>query len=118
MSEEVIIDANGKIVTVTSLMEDIAELKSIEEKLKKTNQLNIFINQVNQNIIHLKDERTLFDISCSLAIEFGKFNMVWIGLFDDACEKITLVAQGGLATEDIELFTGIPFLKNGPVDMV
>ncbi len=87
---------------------DISQHHDFEEKLKKANRLYAFISQVNQHISHVKDEKLLFKNACRLAIEFGKFKIAWIGIFDNTQKKITLVEQYGLPERDIILLTSAP----------
>ncbi|MBC7935937.1 MAG: PAS domain S-box protein [Rhizobacter sp.] len=97
---------------------DITERKKTEEKVRKANRLYTFISQVNQNIVHIKDEESLFRNACQVAYEFGKFKISWIGLVDETTETIKLVDQNGIAGEDLPLFINTPYLKGGPVDHV
>ena len=71
-------DALGTIQNTTS-----------EQKLLKISRLYAFISQVNQKIVRIKDEDALFKNSCQLAIEFGKFKMAWIGLFDSEKQTVS-----------------------------
>jgi PAS domain S-box-containing protein len=90
----------------------------INEKLYKASNLYAFISQVNQNIVRVKDETTLFRNACRMAIEFGKFKMSWIGLFDFENEKISLIEQCGIANDDISLFVNASYQAKGPQDYV
>ncbi|PZR36415.1 MAG: hypothetical protein DI538_13870 [Azospira oryzae] len=84
---------------------DISRRKETDEKIKRSNQLLLFISQVNQKIVRVKDEATLFANACAMALEFGKFQMAWIGLFEKSHpSKIALVAHCGLAAEEIKSF--------------
>ena len=94
------------------------ELQRAEEKLNKANHLYAFISQVNQKIVRVKDEATLFRNACNIALEFGHFKMAWIGIFDDTRKKIILVEQCGLPEEDIRLFTNTCCPSKGPEDYV
>ncbi len=82
----------------------------LKEKLIKANHLYAFISQINQKIVRIKDESVLFSNACSIAIEFGKFKIAWIGLFDDSRQKITLVAQSGVDLAFIDRFGHTKFL--------
>lgn len=84
-----------------------------DEKLYKVNNLYSFISEVNQNIVRAKDEATLFRTSCSLAIEFGKFKISWIGLFDIENQKISLIEQCGIADRDLEIFRNKVYKAGG-----
>ncbi|HEY5326423.1 MAG TPA: PAS domain-containing protein, partial [Mucilaginibacter sp.] len=73
-------------------------------KLNKVNRLYAFISEINKCIVHVQDEHDLFRKVCSVAIEFGKFKMAWVGLFNTKNEKITIVGQNGIPARDIKLF--------------
>ncbi|MES2333043.1 MAG: PAS domain S-box protein [Bacteroidota bacterium] len=111
-------DNDGKVTSVLSLVQDITDSRLNEQKTKQLSHLYAFISQVNKDIVHVKDERTLFQNSCAIATELGYFKIAWIGLFDSGHTKINLVAQSGLLEQDIKLFTDTPFEKDGPIDMV
>ncbi len=84
---------------------DISKRKETDEKMKRSNQLLLFISQVNQKIVRVKDEATLFANACTMALEFGKFKTAWIGLFEQGHpQKISLVAHCGIAAEEIKRF--------------
>lgn len=91
--------------------------KKEEEKITKVNHLYAFISQVNQNIVRVKDEETLFRNSCHIAIEFGKFKMAWIGIFE-ADNKINLVEQCGIPAKNISLFTDVTYENQNPQNFV
>ncbi len=84
------------------------------EKLNKANHLYAFISQVNQNIVRVPNETSLFRNSCRLAIEFGKFKMAWIGIFNPENQTITLAEQSGVPFEDIKLFTDASYTTDEP----
>jgi PAS domain S-box-containing protein len=88
----------------------------LEQKVIKRSAQYAFISQVNQTIVHVKDEATLFRKSCSLALEFGKFKMAWIGRFDTEHKKINLIESSGISTEDIQLFKDVSYEIDGPQD--
>lgn len=97
---------------------DRSEQKKAMEKLFKVNRLYSFISQINQNIVHVKDEEALFDNSCHIAINFGKFRMAWIGLFDKERKKIVIASQSGIPENDLALFNDVPYESKGPQDYV
>jgi PAS domain S-box-containing protein len=97
---------------IQQLKAAITDLEQAEIKITKTNRLYSFISQVNQSIVHIADEQTLFRNACSIAFLHGKFKIAWIGLFDDNHRKIRLVEQNGIVAEDIKRFTDIPVRAN------
>jgi PAS domain S-box-containing protein len=96
----------------------VMKKKSESNELTKLMQLYAFISQVNQNIVRIKDETTLFKNSCDIALEFGKFKMAWIGIFDTEHERINLIDQSGVPAEVVKLFTNYPIQRNSPLDHV
>lgn len=106
----------AKGILILSL--DITAEKEAEDKLNKANHLYAFTSQINQNIVRVKDEASLFHNACQMAIEFGKFKMAWIGMFDKENSHITLVEQCGITAEEIKLFTNVPYQGNSPQDYV
>jgi PAS domain S-box-containing protein len=93
---------------------DITEQKIASEQLVHSNRLYSFISSINQAIVHAKDEQALFDRACNIATEIGKFDFAWIGNIDVANSKIKLSAHSKASAEDLELFSGLIFEKNGP----
>lgn len=94
------------------------ELKKTKAELIKTGRLYAFISQINQKIVRINDEETLFHNACEMALEFGKFKMAWIGIFKKENKTISLVHQCGIPKEDIKLFTETGYKKNDPQDYV
>jgi len=87
-------------------------------ELNKANRLYAFISQINQNILHLKDEEALFHNACRIAVEFGTFKIAWIGLLDSTNKKIAGIYQLGIPVEDIKQFKKVPLQTNGPLEYV
>jgi PAS domain S-box-containing protein len=97
---------------------DITHRHEAEAKINKANHMYAFISQVNQNIVRVKDEGTLFRNSCRIALEFGKFKMAWIGWFAADNKRIQLVEQFGILDEDMHLYTDVALKPNGPIESV
>ncbi len=111
-------DKEGNIVTIMSLVQDITENKIAEEKLNKANRLYSFISQINQSIVHVKDENALFKNACRIALEFGKFKIAWVGIFGNEDKTITKVDQTGVYVDAIDKFKDEPLEVNGPQEYV
>ncbi|MEO9144727.1 MAG: PAS domain S-box protein, partial [Ginsengibacter sp.] len=95
---------------------EITARKLAEEKTINSSRLYAFISQINQTIVHAKDEATFFDAACRVAVEVGKFPMAWIGIADKATKKISLKASSGISESDINLLTDYSYDKGGPIE--
>ncbi|MEO6253424.1 MAG: PAS domain S-box protein [Ferruginibacter sp.] len=93
----------------------INELKKAQEKLLHANRLYAFISQINQTIVHVKEEQELFNAVCKIAVNTGKFELAWIGKADEPNGKINLVAEEGAISTDLEVFSSAAYKKNGPI---
>lgn len=78
-----------------SIVMDITNRKQAEDKILKANRVYAFISQINQTIVRVRDRAELFSESCRVAIDFGKFQMAWIGLSDVATQVVVPVAMAG-----------------------
>lgn len=81
-------DKNGQKIYSEGFISDITDRKLAEIKLLKANRLYNVISQINQAIVHIKDKDQLLDKVCQIAIEFGKFQMAWIGMVDPATQLV------------------------------
>ena len=104
----------GKVTGICIAITDITERRYSEDKITKISNLNAFIGQVNQKIVHIKDKKDLFKNACRIACDFGKFKMAWIGLFNCQNKTINLVEQTGLPEEGIRLFSTVIYTAGGP----
>jgi len=92
---------------------DLTERKKTEEKILHISNLYAFISQINQKIVHVRDEISLFRNACNLALEYGKFKMAWIGIFSDDGQTIDPVAQSGINSDEVtSLFNKILWDKD------
>jgi len=87
-------------------------------ELKRANRLYAFISEINQNIVREKDELGLFSNACSIAHNYGKFKIAWIGLFNDDQKAITQIAQTGIPKDAIAQFDNVPLQPDGPQSQV
>jgi PAS domain S-box-containing protein len=104
----------------TLLQQDNSNLKikRAEEKVIKANRLYSFISHINKTISRVKDEQTLFNEACKIAIEQGKFKMAWIGIINTAHRKIGLVASKGLLKSDSKTLANKTYDIDGPTEKV
>lgn len=84
---------------LTLLMEGMWQLivrKHAEEKNLKANRVYAVISQINQMIVRTRNKDELFREACRIAIDFGKFQMAWIGLVDERTQLVNPVVHSGV----------------------
>jgi PAS domain S-box-containing protein len=100
---------------------DITERKKAEERVSAAQRLYIVLSQINQSIVRVRDLETLLADICRISVEYGKFRMVWVALFDNESKSIRPVAHAG--SEDgylsaIEIHFGDDALGSSPMGRV
>jgi PAS domain S-box-containing protein len=70
-----------------------------EKKLAKLLRMREVMSEINSTIIHASEPHVLLADVCHIAVERGKFTLVWIALIDPAKQKIEPVAWAGFSTE-------------------
>lgn len=97
---------------------DITAHKIAEEKAEKSTRLYAFISQVNQKIVRVRDEKALYRNACRIAVEFGKFEIACVSLFNLKEKKSQLVDQFGIPANELHQFAEAFYLSNIPQDYV
>lgn len=95
-----------------SIVMDITERKQAENKLIKANRVYALISQINQTIVRTRNQNDLFREACQIAVEFGKFQMAWIGLKN---EETLVVEPVAIAGNDDNYFAVIPQISYADV---
>jgi diguanylate cyclase (GGDEF)-like protein/PAS domain S-box-containing protein len=83
---------------LTELVGDISfglEHIDKEQKLERLNRVYAVLSGINTMIVRVRDRDELFRESCRIAIELGRFGLVYVGLVDDAAQQIRPVAWAG-----------------------
>lgn len=97
-----VVEPEGTVIC-HGIITDVTERILAEQKIIKANRLYLFISQINQMIVRITDEQTLFKEACDIAVNLGKFKMVWIGLINKDTKEVipTMIAgddKGYLST--------------------
>lgn len=74
---------------------DITESKLAGLQIQYFSRLYATLSQVNQTIVRCSDRQELFDSICKVAVKYGEFRLVWIGLFGDETGALTPMAEYG-----------------------
>ncbi len=102
-SNSVLLDENGKMASVLSLIEDITERKNKEEELFKINRTLKALGKSSQIMMHAIDESSFLKEVCNVIIEECGHTMIWIGYAEDNDEKtVTPVVSAGYEEGYIE----------------
>jgi len=92
-----------------------SNLLKAHERIININRLYSFISHTNQTIVHVKDEQTLFNDACSIAVNQGKFKMAWIGIVDTAARKIKLAASCAESEADLSILSDYNYISKEPI---
>lgn len=66
-----------------------------ESEIRRLSRLYATLSQVNQAIVRARSREELFPKICEIALEFGRFNVAWIGLLDANTGALVQVAKSG-----------------------
>ncbi|TAJ75987.1 MAG: response regulator [Gallionellaceae bacterium] len=77
------------------LQHEISEHELAEAKIQRLAQLYATLSQCNQAIVRSTNEEELFPQLCRDAVQFGGFQMAWVGLVDAADQQIKPIASFG-----------------------
>ena len=78
-----------------SSVRDITSRKEAEERILATRRLYVVLSRVSEAIVRVRDLETLLKEICRIAVEYGHFRMVWVGLVDKEKQLISPVAHAG-----------------------
>ena len=83
----------GGVISMT----DMTERKLAEMELAFINRLYAILSRVNEAIVRLRDERSLYEAVCQIVSEEGGFPLVWVGLVEQ--RQVAVAACWGPATD-------------------
>ncbi len=108
------LDSAGNVLSVISVVKDLTAFKIAEEKMQQANHLYAFISQLNQNIVRIHDRETLFKNACAFAVQFGKFAMAWIGIFNFEKKTVSMADHSGIPAAALTRFNNVPYKTDSP----
>ena len=80
---------------VTKRKQAEQEILESSKHIMQLNRIYAVLSEVNQLIVRERNEQTLLDKACSIAVEKGEFKMAWIGQVDKKNAKVNVVAKNG-----------------------
>jgi diguanylate cyclase (GGDEF)-like protein/PAS domain S-box-containing protein len=87
---------SGDSWTIVSIMRDVTDRKEAETRIIQLNRVHAMLSGINALIVRVRDRDELFTEACRIATAEGGFKMMWIGLVDQATQKIVPVASVGV----------------------
>jgi PAS domain S-box-containing protein len=88
-------DAEGQPYMIGNIAMDITDRQRAEEQEAETGRLYRVLSRVNEAIIRVRDQESLFLQICRIAVEEGLFRLAWVGLTSPLDQKIRAVAKFG-----------------------
>jgi len=74
-------------------------LNQADAQVIRLNRMYATLSHVNQTIVRVRDRQELFESVCRTAVEFGEFNLAWIGLLDETSGEFQPVVMHGQNTD-------------------
>jgi diguanylate cyclase (GGDEF)-like protein len=72
---------------------------SRQQKLDKLARIRAVSSEINAAIIRIHDREALLRETCRIAVEHGKFELVWIGTIDTPQQKAEAIAWAGFSSD-------------------
>jgi signal transduction histidine kinase len=77
------------------LKRELAAAQAHERAIDRMNRLYAALSQVNQAVVRARSREQLLRQMCHVLVQFGGFQMAWVGWLDSATSRVTPVAQCG-----------------------
>jgi diguanylate cyclase (GGDEF)-like protein/PAS domain S-box-containing protein len=88
------IDQSGRVF-YQCILRDISERKQAEAHILSLSRLYHTLSEANQGMVRATDRSSLFEMVCRVAVEYGKFQLAWVGTANGETGKIGPVAGHG-----------------------
>ncbi len=89
-------DASGVLLYRVATQLDLTERRRADRQINQLNRLYATLSQINQAIVRVSNHVDLFSAICQIAVDYGQFQLAWIGLFDPQTGVITPAASSQL----------------------
>jgi len=77
-----------------------------QQKLEKLSRIRSVSSEINSTIVRVRERDALLRETCRIAVEHGKFGLVWVGLLDHGKQRIEAVASAGFTSETAQAVNG------------
>ena len=65
-------------------------------RINYLNRVYAVLSAINETIVREKDPQRMLAAACRIAVEIGRFRMVWAGRVDEATQRVVVVASAGV----------------------
>jgi signal transduction histidine kinase len=93
---------NEVVIGVTAFIRDISKRKHDEAQILKLNRIYAVLSNINQAIVRIHDTKELLDEVCRITVEYGNFQMAWVGRVDFQTKKVNVAASNGFSGDYLE----------------
>jgi diguanylate cyclase (GGDEF)-like protein/PAS domain S-box-containing protein len=87
--------ADGAVARVDGLARDVTQRRMQQAKSERLTRIRDVLTSINAAIVRIRDRQHLFEDTCRIAVEHGRFAMAWIGVAQPSGKKTTPVAWHG-----------------------
>jgi diguanylate cyclase (GGDEF)-like protein/PAS domain S-box-containing protein len=87
--------ALGEVERIDGLARDVTQRRMQQLKIDRLTRIRDVLTSINAAIVRIRDRQHLFEDTCRIAVEHGRFNMAWIGVAQPSGNKVTPVAWHG-----------------------
>ena len=108
----------GSETFILSIIRDITRRKTHEREIERLNRLYAALSQVNQAVVRAGSREELLREVCRVLVQFGGFQMAWLGWVDPDSPQVVPLAQFGDAAgylKQIQVFADDRPEGRGPV---
>lgn len=86
---------------ILSTVRDIRERKLQEQRLYRLNRMHALLSGVNALIVRARERPRLFEETCRIAVQVGRFDAAWIDAIDPEQHALFPVARAGEAADRV-----------------
>ncbi len=97
-----VFDEQGNVTGFLAIQRDITDRKHAEEEIYNLNRVYAMLSNINQAIVRIRDRQKLFNRTCEIAVEDGKFVLAWIGVLDETTHRVEVAAHYGRSDGYVE----------------
>ncbi len=89
-------------VYLSTVARDISRIKEQEQRIGRLNRVYAVLSGINNTIVRVRDRTELFERSCGLAVDQGKFDLAWIGMAGNPGFETASLAGMAVPAEALE----------------